>query len=44
MGCLALVVDLTGLNREEKDRVLEAVKRGEELPETSEFKFGMGLV
>ena len=44
MGCRTFVVDLSGLNREEKDRVLEAVKRGEELPGTSEFNFSMGLV
>jgi putative protease len=44
MGCRSFVVDLSGLNREEKERVMEAVKRGEELPGTSEFNFSMGLV
>ena len=44
MGCRTFVVDLSGLNREEKERVLDAVKRGTELPDTSEFNFSMGLV
>ena len=44
IGCRTFVVDLSGLNREEKDRVLEAVRRGEELPGTTEFNFSMGLV
>jgi putative protease len=44
MGCRTFVVDLTGLNREEKERVLDAVKRGDELQGTSEFNFSMGLV
>jgi putative protease len=44
MGCRTFVVDLSGLNREEKERVLDAVKRGEELAGTSEFNFSMGLV
>ena len=44
MGCLGFVVDLSGLNREEKEQVLDAVKRGAELPGTSEFNFSMGLV
>jgi putative protease len=44
MGCRTFVVDLSGLNREEKERVLDAVKRGDELPGTSEFNFSMGLV
>ena len=44
MGCRCFVVDLSGLNREDKERVLDAVKRGTELPGTSEFNFSMGLV
>jgi putative protease len=44
MGCRTFVVDLSGLNREEKERVLDAVKRGEELSGTSEFNFSMGLM
>jgi U32 family peptidase len=44
MGCRCFVVDLSGLNREDKERVLDAVKRGAELPGTSEFNFSMGLV
>ncbi len=44
MGCKSFVVDLSGLNREEKERVLDAVKRGDELAGTSEFNFSMGLV
>ncbi len=43
-GCRSFVVDLAGLNKEEKERVLDAVKRGAELPGTSEFNFSMGLV
>jgi putative protease len=44
MGCRTFVVDLSGLNREDKERVLDAVKRGAELTGTSEFNFSMGLV
>ena len=44
MGCRTFVVDLSGLNREEKERVLDAVKRGEQLAGTSEFNFSMGLL
>jgi putative protease len=44
MGSRTFVVDLSRLNREEKERVLDAVKRGDELPGTSEFNFSMGLV
>ena len=44
MGCKSFVVDLSGLNREEKERVLDAVKRGEQLAGTSEFNFSMGLM
>jgi putative protease len=44
MGCRTFVIDLSGLNREEKERVLDAVKRGDELQGTSEFNFSMGLV
>ena len=44
LGCRTFVVDLSGHSREEKERVLDAVKRGTELPGTSEFNFGMGLV
>jgi hypothetical protein len=41
MGCRTLVVDLSGLNREDKDRVMDAVKRGEKLSGTMEFNFGI---
>ena len=44
IGCRTFVVDLSGLTREEKERVLEAVKRGDKLADTSEFNFSMGLL
>ncbi len=44
MGCRSFVVDLSGLTKEEKERVLDGVKRGAEMPGTSEFNFSMGLV
>ena len=44
MGSRTFIVDLSEHNREEKERILEAVKHGAELPGTSEFNFTSGLV
>lgn len=43
MGCHTFIVDLAGHTREEGERVLAAVQRGEELPGTTDFNFLMGL-
>jgi putative protease len=44
MGCGSFVADLSQTLPEQWRRVLDAVARGDALPETSEFNFTMGLV
>jgi putative protease len=44
MGCALFVIDLGQVAREDRPRVLDAFRRGAELPGTTEFNFTMGLV
>jgi putative protease len=44
MGCSSFIVDLSGLEKTEQERVLSAYGGGRELPETSPFNFIQGLV
>lgn len=44
MGCSSFIVDLSGLEKNEQERVLSAYSGGRELPGTSAFNFLQGLV
>lgn len=44
MGCTSFIVDLASAPREEWPNVLDAFRRGREIPGTSDFNFTMGLV
>jgi putative protease len=43
-GCSSFVADLTQVPAEHRKRLIEAISRGEQIRDTSEFNFSMGLV
>lgn len=44
MGFVSFVIDLTATPRDDWKEIIEAFKRGKEIPGASEFNFSMGLV
>lgn len=44
MGCSSFIVDLSGLEKAEQEKVISAYSGARELPETSPFNFLQGLV